>query len=531
MFLSITQKLRSSFRGPFGAGQLVLFLLAVFFSGPVEKVFAQACTPTSAQICVAGDDTSTVYVGGVSLGIVNYCNWDGTGACPPGCLSVPTGLLTGGQVCLAIETQNTAPLINYTSWDLDISCSGGGHSEITSDNGGGGLSLYYTPTGNPSTPPPPDGTGNAWYEPTYSPVVNPFTFTPTDVNCAETWGKPIFNPVSGTQLAFQANSCTADSAPGNSVGALFWRECTPIPTPAPTLGPTAFTITKALIGGPAYGVPGSNQMTVTYSITFCNTGAPVSNSAVTIQDNISGGGMQYSGGCVPTPVQSEPFSPYCPGNGSLIYPLGIPGNWCQSVTFTYTNYYYPNSWCATFVNNAIIMDNTISTTSNSVTATIECPTNTFTFTPTYTFTPTFTFTPTPTWTLTSAPSTRSPTPTFTNTPSYTPTPTWTYTFPPGTNTPTNTYTPTFTYTSTATWTVTFTPVPGSCQLFPQQGKPDFALLVKPATLEAPSGMTPCAQALSAGTVKGSGAPGPTACRLEGPIAAVSSKRMAYARLL
>src|SRR5579871_6528974 len=256
MFSTRIEKLIPIFRKSFGPCFSIPFLLVVFFSAPVERVFAQACSPTSAQICVAGDDTSTVYVGGVSLGVVNYCNWDGTGSCPPGCLSVPTALLTGGQVCLAIETQNTAPLINYTSWDLDITCSGGGHSEITSDNGGGGLSLYYTPNGNPAPPPANDGSGNPWYATNYSPSSNPFTFTPTDVNCAETWGKPIFNPVSGSQLAFQANSCTADSGSSNVTGALFWRECTPIPTPAPTLGPAAFTITKALIGGPVYGVPG-----------------------------------------------------------------------------------------------------------------------------------------------------------------------------------------------------------------------------------------------------------------------------------
>ena len=526
MFLTSIQKSNSKARRSRTFWLIFLFFTVIFF-GSIEKGHAQTCTPSSAQICVAGDDTSTVYVGGVSLGIVNYCNWDGTGACPPGCLNVPVSLLTGSTVCLAIETQNTAPLINYSSWDLDITCVGGLHSEITSNNGGG-LSLYYTPNGDPSPAPAPDGSGNPWYSPNYNPGSNPFTFTETAVNCAETWGKPIFDPVSGAQLVFQANACSADTAPGNSTGALFWRQCTPIPTPAPTLGPAAFTITKTLIGGPVYNVPGANDVSVTYAIQFCNTGAAVT-TPVTIQDNISGGGMQYNTGCVPVTGQSQPFTPYCPGNGSLIYPIGIPGNWCQSVTFTYTNYYFPNSWCATFTNNAVIKAPVATATSASVTSTIVCPTNTFTFTPTYTFTPTFTFTPTPTWTHTPVPATRTSTPTFTNTPTYTPTPTWTNTFPPGTFTPTNTYTPTPTFTSTFTWTPTNTPVPGSCQIAPPKGQPGFVLWVKPAGLNTGLEIALLNHSANEDPLKGKSVPGPIACRLEDPAVADISKRITYAR--
>ncbi len=433
------------------------FAFFIGFAGYPSAVNSQTCTPASAKICVAADDDSTIYVGGTLIGQIGYCNWDGTGSCPPGCLSVPTALLTGAQVCLAIETQNTAPLINYSSWDLDITCAGGNHSEITSDNGGGGLSLYYTPNGNPSTPPAADGSGNPWFSPSYNPTVSPFTFTPTAVLCAETWGQPIYNPVSGAQLTFQSNSCSADTGGSNITGALFWRECVPIPTPAPTLGPTAFTITKSIIGGPVYNIPGANDASVTYAITYCNTGAAVT-TPVTIQDNISGGGMQYGSGCIPPPSQPQPYTPYCGGNGSVIYPLGMPGNFCQSVTFTYINYYYPNDFCATFVNNATIGDGVVSTTSNSVTANLVCATNTFTYTPTYTYSPTFTRTPTPTWSNTPPPSTLSPTNTYTWTPSYTPTPTWSNTVLPGTSTATNTYTftPSYTPTSTATAIATAT---------------------------------------------------------------------------
>ncbi len=80
------------------------------------KSFSQ-CTPSSAKICVASDDWSQVYVGGVYLGQVAYCNWDGTGSCPPGCITVPTSLLTGSQVFVSVYTQNTACNNMYSSWD------------------------------------------------------------------------------------------------------------------------------------------------------------------------------------------------------------------------------------------------------------------------------------------------------------------------------------------------------------------------------------------------------------------------------
>lgn len=437
----------------------IAFVILASLASHPSAVYSQ-CTPTSATMCSSGDDDTTIYVGGVSIGYFPYAGATGTGdAGNPTCVSVPTALLTGAQVCLAVYTQNTAPLVNFSSWDLDITCAGGEHSEITSNNTSD-MTLYYTSTGNPSTPPPPDGSGNPWYSPNYNPTSSLFTLTAAAVTCAETWAEPIYNPVTGAQLTFQANECDADTGSGNITGALFWRECEPIPPPAPLLGPTAFTITKSIVGGPVYNVPGSNDVSVTYAITFCNTGAAVT-TPVTIQDNISGGGMQYNSGCIPAPSQPQPYTPYCGGNGSVIYPLGMPGNYCQSVTFLYTNYYYPNDFCATFVNNATISDGVVSTTSNSVTANIVCATNTFTYTPTYTYSPTPSYTPTPTWTPTPPPSTLSPTNTYTFTPSYTPTPTWTNTTVPGTFTATNTYTFTPSYTPTNTLTAIPTATAGA----------------------------------------------------------------------
>src|SRR5579859_4620488 len=90
-------------------------------------LWAQACTPTSATLTVAGDDTTSVWIDGSSIGTFAYDNWNSTTALPS--MSVPVSLLTSypgyPQVCFEIETQNTAPNVNYTAWDLDITCSGG----------------------------------------------------------------------------------------------------------------------------------------------------------------------------------------------------------------------------------------------------------------------------------------------------------------------------------------------------------------------------------------------------------------------
>jgi hypothetical protein len=112
------------------------------------------CNPVAASICVSGDDYSYVFVDGVTIGSFPYAGAPGTNnAANPTCMSVPTALLTGSQICLAIETQNTAPPDNYSAWDLDITCAGGGHSEITSS--GTGISASRWITLPPATLQPP----------------------------------------------------------------------------------------------------------------------------------------------------------------------------------------------------------------------------------------------------------------------------------------------------------------------------------------------------------------------------------------
>ena len=450
---------------------LALGLLA---SALLPRAVQAQCTPTSASICASGDDSTTIYVGGSLIGTFGYAGAPGTtGAANPTCISVPTALLTGAQVCLAVATQNTAPQDLFSSWDLDITCSGGQHSEITSQSGG--LSVDYVSTGNPTAPPGADSSGNNWYNPTYGGSGFSTSVCSTGVT-ASTWAAQMYSPVTGKPIPFIANNCSGDY--GTSVGTLFWRQCVTLPTPAPTIGPPAFTITKAQAS--AVTNVGSNTVTINYTIQVCNTGGPVTTGPTTVTDNFVTNNStcsQFSFGCWGYGDALQPYTLcyYAPAGGlaneptatsnALVFPSF--GNGCVTMTAQVIDYYDPVSSCGlTLVDQAAVTWPGGNKQSGTVTYIQLIPTPTFTptYTRTPTSTPTKTNTPTvstPTFTPTK---TNTPTPTKTNTPTNTPTNTNTNTptaTPTKTNTPTNTLTktntPTITNTNTPTPTHTITP--------------------------------------------------------------------------
>ncbi len=396
------------------------------------------CIPSSAKICVASDDWSQVYVGGVYLGQVAYCNWNGTGNCPPGCITVPTSLLTGSQVYVAVYTQNTACNTMYTSWDLDITCSNGQHSEITSSSNG--VSMDYVSSGNPSTPPASNwyatnytGTGGTWQTPA---VVN----TATGYCC---WGQSIFNPVTGQQVPFTASTTDGDYSTSNCNGAFFETLAATIPAPQPTVGPVTMTITKSLAGTNISG----GDMFVTYAVAICNTGGPVSTGGVTLTDT-QGGGTPFSFLGWVVPAVSTTLIDYnananwpepAASGGSPATWGTFPGNTCVTLMASMEDYYWAGNACVTTTNTASVGYPGGAVTSNlPVTVNRPCVTITPTSTPTPTNTlasPTVTFTPTYTYTYTPVQSTPTPTQTPTLTPTWTITPT--NTIPGGNPPPTN----------------------------------------------------------------------------------------------
>ncbi len=271
---------------------LMGFLLVVEIP---SQTWAQ-CTPTSAQICVASDDWSQVYVGGVYLGQVAYCNWDGTGSCPPGCITVPTSLISGSTVYISVYTQNTACNNVYASWDLDITCSNGEHSQITTTQGG--LKMDYISSGNPTTPP-----ASNWYATNYSTSGwgTPVQVSTTSGDCC--WSQSLYNPSTGAQVPYLSADSTGAYSTSNCNGALFFSQATTIPPPVPTPPATNITLTKSFVGWSSAGSGNANAVTftgyqqnqspadrvVTIQVKACNSGHWVTGAVTFLDTGISNG--------------------------------------------------------------------------------------------------------------------------------------------------------------------------------------------------------------------------------------------------
>src|SRR5581483_11336594 len=204
------------------------------------------CRPTSAQICVAGDDTTQVWVNGAYIGQKNYC--EGGAGCDASklCMPVPTNLFWGPVVSLALQTTNIGPVRVYSSWKLQIDCSGGKTFVVTNENPvKKGVTLYWDPTGGAScgagNPPPSDSEGHAWMEFAYNPSPNPFNKT-GEVVTANTWSAAqLIDPLTQTIIPYLSyDGGATGSGPGQSCGVLYWRQTSNLPPFLPTFTPTVF---------------------------------------------------------------------------------------------------------------------------------------------------------------------------------------------------------------------------------------------------------------------------------------------------
>ncbi len=271
--------------------------LGFLFIATISPVYTWAqCTPSSAQICVASDDWSQVYVGGVYLGQVGYCNWDGSGMCPPGCITVPTSLLTGSTPYIAIYTQNTSCNNLYASWDLDITCSNGQHSTISSANTG--VKMDYVSSGTPSTPP-----ASNWYATNYNTTG---WVSPTQVSTASTeccWSQVLYNPVYGQKIPFLSTDSNGAYSTSNCGGALFFTQAFNPPAPVNSPPPANLTLTKSFVGWSSNGSGNANAVTftgyqqndsppdrdVTIAVQVCNSGKAVPGAVTFVDTGIANG--------------------------------------------------------------------------------------------------------------------------------------------------------------------------------------------------------------------------------------------------
>jgi hypothetical protein len=230
------------------------------------------CLPVSAKLCVAGDDITDIWIDGSYLGTKEYC--DLRKGCTPDtlCLPVPLQMLPDPEVCLAIKTVNKNPVMVYSSWELEVDCSGDKTFILNSENPArSGVSLYWDPTGGVScgqgATPPIDGKGRSWTEQSYQPDNNPFTVSGASVT-ANTWtAAQIKNVRTGmvmSYISYDPNAVGTGAA--QACGVLYWRQVGRLPVWIPTATPTVvFTSTKTYT--PTSTFTPSWTFTTTYTYT------------------------------------------------------------------------------------------------------------------------------------------------------------------------------------------------------------------------------------------------------------------------
>jgi len=246
-------------------------LLGLFFLVATPQPTTAQCVPTAAQIWVAGDDTTDVWVNGTFIGTSTYCQ----SPCVPAPMALPTSVVTSLAfgVVLALRTDNSNPTGLSTSWALDVTCSGGGRSAVTSQDLAN-IDLYWDPNSGVTctgpTFPPQDTMGLNWFEPFYNPFSNLFTLAAQPVT-STIWYARVFDPINGSTVP--AVSFDPSGSIPDACGSLYWRHVVPLPTPIPTSTPTP-TLTSTPTHSPTITLTPSFTRTATATRTSTATGTP-----------------------------------------------------------------------------------------------------------------------------------------------------------------------------------------------------------------------------------------------------------------
>ncbi len=416
-------------------------------------ISAAACTPTAATFCLGADDLAEVWVNGVSLGFVfNYV--DQSSASPVPCVSVPLALLNaGGPNYLAVRLQNTAPSVTMACWYMDVTCSDGSHSYLSSND----AFEFFEDLDN-SSPPPVLG-GFNWYEPAYVPA--PAWGAPTTVTGAF-WLKQPIHPYTGIPLPPKSWTSNADGA--STGGFLYFRQgfvVVPQPTftVTPIPPPPVFAMCYTSSGGQCEFT--GDNVTVPFTLQIYNTG--YSSDKLLSISIVRPAPISFTG-----PWSDPSWTINSSGQTDTFSRMTFPGYTTITIPITNVIYYTPPAQIGTFVTITaqisydgslvqtinIVMGIQVGgactslpscaapsptaspTQSNTFTASAS-PTSTPTSLGTATATPSFSASPTPPPSNTASP-TAPPSPTFTGSP----TPSQTATaLPTNTPLPTNTKTP------------------------------------------------------------------------------------------
>ncbi len=351
----------------------LLFLFGVLLLFCISSSVHAQCVPTGGSILSSGDDDTAFWVDGNAIaGDQTYCQ----PPCVPTPITVPLADFTDGtSVVFAAATTNINPSLVFSSYELDISCAGGGDVVISSAAVTG---FYYDPNGNcgGAVPPPNDLSSNTWYDTNYTPITNVFSNSSVPV-VGTTYVTQVFNPITGAVIPFSSYNASGSAG---SCGIIYWRQAEVLPTPVATLGPTNVTVTDTLIAG-SVTQSGGNEY-ASYLVTVCNSGAPIQSVPVTLTSTFSNIFQGNSSGC---PTSPYPYSPQyqCGTPYQVVFPTGLAGGGaCEPVTvntiiYSYSSN-YPSIECDPVTDIGVVDWAAASApvSSNVVTWNIPCPTET-----------------------------------------------------------------------------------------------------------------------------------------------------------
>lgn len=229
---------------------IILPFLMMFVLTFHNTALAVSCTPISARICVGADDEAYVFINGNPIPeVTNFHGVSSTAAIPCANVDISYFNLSGNNV-IAVRNYNSIAGFVWASWSLDITCFGGSHTYINSDDGG--VDMFNQPTSS-DLPPANDGGGLTWHHPNYNPV--PAWTSPVNVTFpAAMWYTPAVDPGTGLVMPPLSYNPWAGNNPGNPdqspIGqTLFFRQEFSFMQPIPitkTINKTSFVLNETI---------------------------------------------------------------------------------------------------------------------------------------------------------------------------------------------------------------------------------------------------------------------------------------------
>lgn len=337
-----------------------------------SPLYSATCTPASAQLCAAVDDTADIYLNGVFLDTFPYC--DVSGACTPKCISLSgaqLALLTATGNVISVRTLNTGYNEIWASWSLDVTCASGGHSYVSSGTGAG-VSMYHDASACPADQAPNDGSGRTWYDPLYNQGTSGVSWVAPIIENGQKYGKRRFDPQTGSLLPALSYSADSDTQNGDCMQ-VFFRQGFDLPE-EPTPVPPNFTIVKS--ANPTTNIGLAPPYEVTFTIRVCNTGGGTFGQPVTINDQWSDSANSWEYFWPGNYTDSILGAINKTGSGktaAITFADGFPANTCYNYIYAVKLYSGVPTFCDVWHNVAGLQYLTTPTPVSTVTLNNYCP--------------------------------------------------------------------------------------------------------------------------------------------------------------